>query len=235
MLPLLIAGFVAGSVPSYVGCTSRARFVLLGPTAGEKAPTNSGLWFLEHVGVDGDGGRPRLIDDATQEEVEVVERTTPLLDGLLLELRPEALQPEHRYRIEVPSGETVRFETEAGPDERRPGVPRTNETDLPGTTAHCHADDAYALTVTPAEPGLLHVAIAGAGDVAVTRRSVLLIPSPREVTVVSMDLAGNRSRETAKTSPPGGCRCAGAGGVGNAKIALALLLPLLLLVRASSR
>jgi hypothetical protein len=211
---LVLSIFLAVTPPiaSYAGCTNRARFELLGPLDGEVAPTNTRVWLMEYVSVPADA-RPRLLDEGGG-EVPVVETTIPLRNGLLVRLELQGrLAPGSRYAVELPDRAPIPFATGDGDDRTRPEVPAVGVSDRTDPREHCLRAGAHRLDVETSEAGLFFVAATGEdGDVAVTRGDLLSIPAGEgesiDVSVHSMDLAGNRSPPALPVSLSAGCTAA---------------------------
>ncbi len=232
VLPPLLALTLA--LPGYVGCSEEMRFRVLGPTAGEVAPTNTAVWLLEFLSAPA-LGRPAIVDLAVGQPIDTVELTTPLRDGLLVELRPTAeLDPSHAYAIAAPGFDPIAFQTDLGPDHLRPPMPRLEGSETTDPEASCLRSASIVLDAEAPEPGALLIATERSrGDVAVTRDAPLTVPASEgehlRLAVVAMDLAGNRSPASLPIEAGG---CAAFGGQDAASL---LLFPILLLVRRRKR
>lgn len=234
MLPAVLTLSLA--LPSYVGCSSESRFRLLAPRPEEVAPTNTAVWLLEFVNAP-EGGRPRLLDLDDAREVAAIELTTPLRSGLLLELRPlDELLPLHRYAIEVPGSDPIPFSTGADPDRLRPEMPDATESDGRPPLAHCLRSASILVHTKTSEPDLLLIGrTAKHGDLAIARGEELEIPAAEgeqlSLSVVAMDLAGNRSTSSLPfPASAGGCSATSPSGG-----AVLALLPIFLLVKRRRR
>jgi hypothetical protein len=231
MLPLVLA---LTTVPSYVGCSSYdARFRLLGPVGEEVAPTNTAIWLLEQLAAPSNG-RPQLVDMESGDAIDAVELTTPLRSGLLIELRPTTdLLPSHRYAIQIPGSDPIEVTTDLGPDRIRPSMPDAMESEETPPLAHCQRSSAILIHTETSEMRPFLLATTRDGDVAIARDEDLIVPASEgeklSLSVVLMDLAGNRSPPSVPIDASVGCQCV------RGQASFLSLLPILLIAKRRKR